>query len=101
MVIDSDGRTGFIDAKTIDNDRFQYSLIDRDQIDFLKSVGDICPAGYVVFFRGNVQRVVFFRWMILMSCQPGTSLKPEEGLDLGPLTKFSVRKIFLAKPQVA
>ncbi len=100
MIIGSDGKVGFADTKTTESDTFIYSLIKRDQLEFLKSVGDLCPAGYVVCFR-NIQRVVFFKWTLLMSVQPGQSLKPDDGVDLGGLHGFSIKKIFLAsKPQL-
>ena len=96
MLINHDGRVAFIDTKTIDAGAFQYSLIDRNQLDFLSSVGDLCPAGYVVCYRSTIQRVVYYKWNVLMSIQPGSSLKPYDGIDLGPLFQFSAKKIFLA-----
>jgi hypothetical protein len=99
MLINNDGRVAFVDTKTIDARSFQYSLIDRSQLDFLSSVGDLCPAGYVVCFRDTINRVTFFRWEVLLSIGPRNSLKPEDGIDLGPLAHFSLKKIFLASPQ--
>ncbi len=93
MLIHPDGRTAFIDTKTTASDRFAYSAINFDQIKFFSKVGDLLPAGYVVYFR-ETNAVVLLPWTQLNGLRPGESLSCVDGRSLGHLTNFSVAKIF-------
>jgi hypothetical protein len=97
MLIDQDGRVAFVDCKSLDSEVITASLINDDQVKFFESVGDLCPAGYVVFFRpANI--VVFYDWTLLRACAPGTSLNRSLGHHLGTLSMFTVPKIYTCKP---
>jgi len=93
IVIDQDGRSAFIDTKSLGNVNYPYSMIDPNQLKQLRAVGDRCPAGYVVYFR-PVNKVYFLDWRILSGCRQGESIKMEDGVELGPITNFRVKKIF-------
>jgi penicillin-binding protein-related factor A (putative recombinase) len=93
FIIIDNGRVAFVDTKSIDQEVFPASLISPNQLEHLTSVGDVCPAGYVVCFR-PIQRVVYFPWNVLLATPARTSLSPADGIDLGQLSFFSVKKIF-------
>lgn len=96
ILINHDGRSAFVDTKSINDIRFPYSLIDRNQLKHMQSVGDLCPAGYVVYFR-PAARVVFLTWKQLEMTGPRESIQFEHGLDLGPIGFFDAKKIFACK----
>ena len=93
FIIIKNGLAAFIDTKSTANDVFAASLIKKQQLDHLMGVGDMCPAGYVVFFRG-IDKVVFFSWKLLMLLSPDSSLKPEHGRTLGTIFNFDPNEIF-------
>lgn len=82
-----------MDTKSLNDIRFPHSLINPHQLKHLKSVGDLCPAGYVICFR-PINRVYFAHWFHLEQLQPRESLKPEQLIDLGPVNFFDVKKVF-------
>lgn len=96
ILINQEGKAAFVDTKSVDDIVFKYSLVDANQLKQLKSVGDLCPAGYVVCFR-PIGRVIFFPWHMLERIQPRESIIHELGFDLGPLGFFRPDKIFACK----
>ncbi len=93
MLIDSEGRTAFVDTKTIDDVKFKYSLISPHQLKFLESVGDLCPAGYVVHYK-PLNKVVYHRWIELKMVGPKESV--QGGIELGLIPDIDISKIFKA-----
>lgn len=94
MLITQDGKVAFFDAKSSGGDRFPYAQIERNQLDFLRSIGDLVPAGYLVYFRPK-NLVVFYNWETLASVVPKSSLEPGDGLIIGSLSSFRLENIFL------
>ncbi len=93
MLINTEGKVAFIDTKTTANDSFAFSAINPDQVKFFREVGDLVPAGYVVYFREN-NKVNFMPWELLERCRPTESLSKDDGIPMGHLTNFAVSKIF-------
>lgn len=93
MLINQDGRAGFVDTKSADSETFAFSSINFEQVEFMAGMGDVCPAGYVICFR-PVAEVVFFSWEQLMRVQPNTSLHYSQGKRLGNLGMFHPKFIF-------
>ncbi len=93
MLIKPDGRTAFIDTKTTGNNTFAYSAINPDQLKFFSKIGDLVPAGYVVYFR-ETNAVTFLPWEQLDRLGPGESFSNTDGVGLGHLTNFSIKSIF-------
>ncbi len=93
FIIIKSGAVAFVDTKTTGDGVFKASAINKDQLEHLIGVGDMCPAGYVVHFR-VFDKVVFFSWKVLMLTPPDSSLKPERGIFLGNLTNFNPVEIF-------
>lgn len=83
--------TAFLDLKTIDRDTFSYSCIKAHQLYglTLASIGGV--AGYVVAFR---EVVIFYSVHTLRNVAPNESLKPVDGLMLGPRLSFDLRILF-------
>jgi hypothetical protein len=99
MIVRGDGVTAFMDTKTTQEERFSYSDVNQDQIKFFSKVGDLVPAGYVVYFRQN-NKIIYLPWTLLQSLRPGEAVSTEDGILMGHLTSFSVAKIFsLPLPQ--
>lgn len=96
VLLDSAGRAAWVDTKSIEDTRYRYSLINQDQLKFLTGVGDVCPAGYVIFFR-PAHAIVFISWQKLMTIGPEEGLCPQDGVHLGSELDFSPRRIFACK----
>ncbi len=93
-LIDSEtGKAAFVDCKSIDSDRFAFNMIDKDQLDFMRRYEDVVPCGYVICFRKSYT-VTFFSFDQLEQVLPGEGLHCNDGLVLGNLTHFSLKKIF-------
>lgn len=93
FILIKNGLAAFIDTKTTAGDSFSASSVNPDQLEHLVGVGDMCPAGYVVFFR-KTDQVVFYSWSDLMILTPDSSLKPQHGKLLGSIMKFDPTEIF-------
>lgn len=92
MLVGQDSRTAFVDTKTTLEPTFPFSRINTSQVDFFQSVGDLCPAGYVVNFVA-FNTVVFFDWRKLRDLRSGESLCLEDGLILGKIPILRVQEI--------
>lgn len=93
VLIDINGRTAWIDAKSTANEVFAFSLINQEQVRFFEEIGDKCHAGYVVYYRA-LNTVVFHNWMQLKKLGTQESLKPSQGVELGKIPDIKVQKIF-------
>ena len=87
------GRSAFIDAKTVEGKTFPHSKIVDHQLKSLTKVGEHCPSGYVVWFR-EPDVIALFTPQQLAELQKRDSLKPEDGLALGRSHMFDLRLIF-------
>lgn len=90
------GNALFVDAKSLDQSTFPYSLITKHQIEALtnmKRVGLL--AGLVICFdRSKQAKVAYFDVDIINNLKPRESLRLEQGLFLGPLNNIDLTKIF-------
>jgi len=95
--ITKDGLSACLDTKTTQNKTFSHSKIDQSQVKWLDFTGGSIPSGYVIWFQ-ILDSVVFYNHEILKNLQPGSGLKPEDGLHLGTLAKMKPEMILNAKP---
>jgi hypothetical protein len=102
MLIAQDGRSAFVDCKSTIETAFSYSKVNQDQIAFFQSVGDLCPAGYVVYFV-PFNTVVFYEWQKLQALRPEESLGPDAGIVLGKIPALRIQDIMgvIKRDQVA
>lgn len=84
FLIAANGIAAALDLKTIDEKTFPYSLIKQHQRKSLMDIGRHMVAGYLIWFR-PLDRVVFFDHREIWLCASGSSLKPDEGFEIGPL----------------
>ncbi len=96
MLLDSAGRAAFVDTKSVDSVTFPYSAINQDQVSFFESVGDLCTAGYVIFFRPS-HRIIMVPWTKLKTIGPKESIILQDGYSLGDELNFSPRRIYTCK----
>lgn len=71
----------FLDLKTIDQNSFPASLIKEHQVLALKKLSIHQRAGYLIYFK-KCDKYAFFAAKDLTLAK-GTSLRPENGLELG------------------
>jgi hypothetical protein len=87
-------RVAFIDTKTYVEERVNFSRIEKHQIDravWFNEAG--IPAGFVVWFR-TLDLVVFYSGIQARDCGAGSSLLPQDGLELGGLLRFDLARLF-------
>lgn len=87
----------FFDIKTTDAKYFTYSMIhDKPhQLDWLTKIARRGRnAGFLVHFRES-QEVVWFKAEKLELVKRRESLSPQDGLNLGPLFRSDLTRIFL------
>lgn len=95
-VITEHGRVAFIDAKSFQGDRFSYSALNPHQIQRALNYNRLnVPSGFACWLRGTGQ-IVFLSGLVVQNKGHGTSFSIEDGLPLGPLMRFDLRKIFSA-----
>jgi len=82
----------FLDTKTTSATTFSHSKIKHHQLINLLEASKAGPAGYLVLFESK-RLVVFFSAQKLQSIQPRQSLKPQDGLILGPPETWNPRHI--------
>jgi hypothetical protein len=85
-----------VDCKSTDGSTFPYSAITHHQIQTLQRISKDTLSGYVVLFK-ELRKVVFFPSSRLWNLKPKTSLRPEDGIDLGGLShnsNFEVLKTY-------
>jgi hypothetical protein len=91
-----EGAVGFFDAKSFDSDKVMYSQLSSHQVERSKLYNEWnIPSGFVVFLR-RTKSVFFFSGNQVAEAR-GTSLKPEEGLFLGPWNNFSPKLLLQKK----
>lgn len=76
------GLSACIDTKTIAKGRFNYGLINYDQMRELLETEKSVPSGYLIWFR-DVDKVRFFTATELYKLRQGESYTHEEGLHIG------------------
>lgn len=84
----------FCDAKTYDEPYMKASKVTPHQLRELvrlEKKGRV--AGYLVWFRG-LDRIVFFHAHQLAELRPESSLRPDDGRQLGTLQTFSLNPLF-------
>lgn len=82
----------FLDTKTTQDKSFSHSKIKHHQLINLLEASKAGPAGYLVLFE-TLRLVVFFSAQKLQSIQARQSLKPQDGLVLGPPETWNPRHI--------
>lgn len=85
---------GYFDLKSHSGKSFSHSLIKQHQVESLFQL-HLCghTAGYLVWFSAS-DEVIFFNAEILQNLKTRQSLGPEEGVSLGNLENFVIRKAF-------
>lgn len=91
------GQVAFVDAKIVKTATFSHSKMTSHQLynlDSMRNQGLI--AGYLICFeRETDAKVAFFDVKLLESVRKGQSLRPKDGLEIGNLYQFSLRKLFV------
>lgn len=94
-ILVSNGIVVFLDCKSIDSDKFPFSLItDHQRIALSEAQRNGCQSGYLVWFR-EINEVAFFNAEKLINCQPGCSLKPTDGLLVGKMEDIALGTLFV------
>ncbi len=91
FILQTSSMTLFIDAKSTQNYRFNYSQIDQNQLSnlhYLKNETSIC--GYIINLNSEVY---FFPTTVLLNCKPKSSLLKENGIFLGTKESFNLLKM--------
>lgn len=84
--------SAFLDCKSIDSASFPKSLVNWDQVNDLERFERVGhPAGYLIYLR-KIQRVVFFKSSVILKMD--SSLKPENGIDLGDLHGLQLKGLW-------
>ena len=103
IIIGFKNKTALIDLKSIEGERFTYTMVwskphqAEGMHDFLKNQG-CWTAGFIIFFQKN-KSIVFFHVNKLVKLKKYSSLKKEDGLQIGiissdPADKIQISKIF-------
>ena len=87
FLITHEGRSACVDTKTTMGKTFAHSMVVTHQLKWLQFTGPSIPSGYVIWFR-EPNQVVFFDHLILGNLKKGQSLKPADGVLLGPIENF-------------
>lgn len=94
MILIFEGRSVYIDAKSLDSDRITYSQLTPHQVNTLAAIEEKgCTAGYLIFFRPE-NAVCFVRGLELQTIQQGESLHGKDMVYLGGLEDFSLGRLF-------
>lgn len=90
----SSGKAIFFDAKTFDKNTISRGDLVEHQINVLSEIekrGFV--SGYLVYFR-KPNKVVFFEGhKLMLLAQTGSSLKWEDGFQIGTITDFELKKL--------
>jgi hypothetical protein len=100
-LLNRDGRLAVFDAKTYDEDHFDYSaLLSRKppythQIDRALMYRDWgVNAGFLVWHR-SIDHVVFYSGHTIAGFGPGTRFRPNMGFGLGNVSDFGLRGLLV------
>lgn len=94
FILLKNGKAAFIDAKSINAERFPKSLITHHQALTLKDCElQGFPSGYLIYFR-PLNRVVFFASQTLLTLPAGKSLTTADGLLIGSIYEMDLEKLF-------
>ncbi len=84
--------TIFVDTKTTKQNVFSFSAINQNQVlNLLKVKNENNYSGYIIDLNGEV---VFFCVSKLKTIKPGESIKKEDGVYLGSIKEFDLRRIY-------
>lgn len=93
-ILFSDGYGITFDAKTVDQNTFAYSQIERHQVaSLLRCAENALRSGYIIWFR-PLDLVSFVTVKTLKSVNPRQSITPEHGIILGKGSGFDLKKLF-------
>jgi hypothetical protein len=93
-LITNDGKVGFFDAKSFNGDKFAYSALNPQQIERAALYNEWeVQSGFVVLFR-KMNRICFFSGRAIVLGGPRTSFSSLDGLFLGRLESFDLRRLF-------
>jgi penicillin-binding protein-related factor A (putative recombinase) len=96
-LISQTGEVGYFDCKSFSQNHFTYSKIDSDQIKRAVKYNDWCvPSGFVILFKKQNQ-IIFFSGHEIARKGAGARFSPEEGLLLGGLMDFDLKRLVCRK----
>lgn len=88
------GKVAMLDLKTYDDQNLKCSNIVPHQLKaLLKMDYQNITAGYLVWYR-TINLVVLYNPLQLQSLTEGQSLKPTDGMPIGPIENMNLRLIF-------
>jgi hypothetical protein len=91
FIIINDGKTAFVDTKSIINERVIYSFLTPHQVETLSDCEKKgIKAGYVIHFK-TTNNVYFFKASQLQELKKRESLEQHEGEYLGPLYRMNLK----------
>jgi hypothetical protein len=100
FVISMQGRSAFIDCKTIESGNFTHSMITSHQVNSLMTMENAQNlAGYVVWYR-DVDKIIFYQASVLKALKPKQSLDLNDGIFLGRAQTFAPNRLFLFVPEL-
>lgn len=92
-LITQNGKVGFFDCKTFDNDYFTFSQLTEHQV--IRSVlynDNLVPSGFVVWFR-PINSIVYFTGLTIALKGEGSRFTQNDGLCLGRFENFDLKLI--------
>lgn len=100
MVATPTGRIAFVDCKNFDGDSFPYSKLKPEQIERAALLNEwSVPAGFIILLRGT-NAVRFYTGKRIQEIGPGNSMGLKDGISLGTVFDFKIKKIFSSLPPV-
>lgn len=95
-LITQEGRTGYFDCKSYQDDHFTYSMIEPKQIERSQLYNDWnVPSGFVVWFR-KANAVCFFPGRAIALRGPGSRFERKDGIFLGRFENFNLKAVMAA-----
>ena len=87
-------KMALIDTKTLGYGNFTASHVNHNQVDKMAVMSQFgVIGGFITWFRDK-NKLSFFSVDQLHNLEPESSLKPEDGIDLGQIEDPQIKKIF-------
>lgn len=98
-ILAKNGKTIFLDCKTIEDSNFSFSKLTTHQVDSLFSLEKKeVLSGYLIYYR-KVNKIIFYKASVLKKLKPRESLKEQDGLVLGNNQSIDLDLLFTATPE--